>query len=160
MEENMNIKDVLNSENDRMVPFSDIGVPINPMPDFSDLYFRSMQNEYSLEDEYDKSDYFLGVNPNEEKQRDNNVIQTNANWWETSLQQLNGKGQAINEASGDVLNPTSELFEQISLKSPTEVDTEELPSNIGGATPRASNSASKSRGGSDLRTIGNPYGYA
>ena len=68
MEENMNIKDVLNSENDRMVPFSDIGVPINPMPDFSDLYFRSIQNEYSLEDEYDKSDYFLGVNQNEEKQ--------------------------------------------------------------------------------------------
>ena len=160
MEQNMNINDIANADNDRMISLSDISIPINPMPDFSDLYFRAMEDDYTLEEEYDTSDYFLGIQPSEQRERDNTIIKTNSNWWETSLHQLNGRGQQIDETGAIGRRNTTELYDSVSLKSPTEVDAEELPSKPGGTTPLATNSVSKFRGGSDLRTTGNPYGYA
>jgi hypothetical protein len=160
MEQNMNINDIANADNDRMISLSDISIPINPMPDFSDLYFRAIEDEYTLEDEYDTSDYFLGIQPSEQRERDNTIIKTNSNWWETSLHQLNGRGQQIDETGAIGRRNTTKLYDSVSLKSPTEVDAEELPSKPGGTTPLATNSVSKFRGGSDLRTTGNPYGYA
>ena len=160
MEENMNINDIANTDNDTMISFSDIGIPINPMPDFSDLYFRAIEDEYTLEDEYDTSDYFLGIQPSEQRERDNTIIKTNSNWWETSLHQLQGRGQQIDETGAIGRRNNRELYDSVSFKSPTEVDAEELPSKPGGTTPLASNAVFKSLGGSDLRTTGNPYGYA
>ena len=160
MEQNMNINDIANADNDRMISLSDISIPINPMPDFSDLYFRAIEDEYTLEDEYDTSDYFLGIQPSEQRERDNTIIKTNSNWWETSLHQLNGKGQQIDETGAISRRNNTTLYNDVSLNSPTEVDAEELPSKPGGTTPLASNAVFKSRGGLDLRTTGNPYGYA
>ena len=109
MEENMNINDIANTDNDTMISFSDIGIPINPMPDFSDLYFRAIEDEYTLEDEYDTSDYFLGIQPSEQRERDNTIIKTNSNWWETSLHQLQGRGQQIDETGAIGRRINSEL---------------------------------------------------
>ena len=160
MEENMDIKDIANADNDTMISFSDIGIPIDPMPDFSDLYFRAIQDEYTLEEEYDTSDYSLGIQPSEQRERDNSIIQTNSNYLETTLHQLKSQGQQIDETGRIGRRNTTKLYDSVSLNSPTEVDAEELPSKPGGTTPLASNAVSKSRGGSDLRTTGNPYGYA
>jgi len=69
-------------------------------------------------------------------------------------------GQPLSEYNDSTPVKDSELFDVDSLGFPSEVDTEELPTEPGGTTPRASNGVSNLRGSNDLRTRGNPYGYA
>lgn len=91
---------------------------------------------------------------------DKAVIDTNQTAQKIKIDQIAASGQKPSELGNEVTFRDQELFDTTSTGFPTEVDTEELPSDIGGATPRASIGVSKSRGGVDLRTTGNPYGYA
>jgi hypothetical protein len=70
------------------------------------------------------------------------------------------EGQSVSEKGRDISFRQADLFEKQSTGFPAEMDTEELPSNPGGATPRASTGVSNLRGSTDIRTKGNPYGYA
>ena len=70
------------------------------------------------------------------------------------------EGQSVSEMGRDIEYRQADLFEKQSTGFPAEMDTEELPSNPGGATPRASTGVSNLRGSTDIRTKGNPYGYA
>ena len=70
------------------------------------------------------------------------------------------EGQSVSEKGRDISFRQADLFEKQTTGFPSEMDTEELPSNPGGATPRASTGVSNLRGSTDIRTKGNPYGYA
>lgn len=70
------------------------------------------------------------------------------------------EGQSVSEMGRDIKFRQADLFEKQTTGFPSEMDTEELPSNPGGATPRASTGVSNLRGSTDIRTKGNPYGYA
>ncbi len=70
------------------------------------------------------------------------------------------EGQSVSEKGRDISFRQADLFEKQTTGFPSEIDTEELPSNPGGATPRASTGVSNLRGSTDIRTKGNPYGYA
>ena len=70
------------------------------------------------------------------------------------------EGQSVSEKGRDIKFRQADLFEKQTTGFPSEMDTEELPSNPGGATPRASTGVSNLRGSTDIRTKGNPYGYA
>ena len=70
------------------------------------------------------------------------------------------EGQSVSEKGRDISFRQADLFEKQTTGFPSEIDTEELPSNPGGATPRASMGVSNLRGTTDIRTKGNPYGYA
>jgi len=70
------------------------------------------------------------------------------------------EGQSVSEKGNDISFRQADLYETQTTGFPAEMDTEELPSNPGGATPRASTGVSNLRGSTDIRTKGNPYGYA
>jgi len=70
------------------------------------------------------------------------------------------EGQSVSEKGRDISFRQADLFEKQTTGFPSEIDTEELPSNPGGTTPRASTGVSNLRGSTDIRTKGNPYGYA
>ena len=91
---------------------------------------------------------------------DQAVINTNQTAQQIKIDMMSQTGQKPSELGNDIKFRDQKLFDTTSQGFPTELDTEELPQDIGGATPRASGGVSRSRGGTDLRTTGNPYGYA
>jgi len=150
MEENINISDAAGMlQIDDVVSFSEVvSDRENIIPEFSSL------SREAIEDMKD----FNNFQPSAAV--DKAVIDTNQTAQKIKIDQIAASGQKPSELGNDVTFRDQELFDTTSTGFPTEVDTEELPSDIGGATPRASTGVSKSRGGLDLRTTGNPYGYA
>ena len=150
MEENINIGDAARMlQMDDVVSFSEVvSDRENIIPDFSSLSREGIEDM----EEFNNFQPSAAV--------DKAVIDTNQTAQKIKIDQIAASGQKPSELGNEVTFRDQELFDTTSTGFPTEVDTEELPSDIGGATPRASSSVSKSRGGSDLRTTGNPYGYA
>ena len=150
MEENVNIRDAARMlQMDDVVSFSEVvSDRENIIPDFSSL------SREGIED----MEEFNNFQPSSAV--DKAVIDTNQTAQKIKIDQIAASGQKPSELGNEVTFRDQELFDTTSTGFPTEVDTEELPSDIGGATPRASIGVSKSRGGVDLRTTGNPYGYA
>ncbi len=89
---------------------------------------------------------------------ESSVISSNQAHQEIKVDMMGG--QPLSEYNDSTPVKDSDLFDVDSLGFPSEVDTEELPTEPGGTTPRASNGVSNLRGSNDLRTRGNPYGYA
>tara|TARA_R100001510_G_scaffold24236_1_gene21312 strand:- start:147 stop:623 length:477 start_codon:yes stop_codon:yes gene_type:complete len=89
---------------------------------------------------------------------DSSAISSNQAYQEIKTDMMGG--QPLSEYNESTPVKDSDLFDVDSLAFPTEVDTEELPTEPGGTTPLASNGVANSRGSTDLRTRGNPYGYA
>ena len=150
MEENINIGDAARMlQMDDVVSFSEVvSDRENIIPDFSSLSREAIEDM----EEFNNFQPSAAV--------DKAVIDTNQTAQKIKIDQIAASGQKPSELGNEVTFRDQELFDTTSTGFPTEVDTEELPSDIGGATPRASIGVSKSRGGGDLRTTGNPYGYA
>ena len=150
MEENINIGDAARMlQMDDVVSFSEVvSDRENIIPDFSSLSREAIEDM----EEFNNFQPSAAV--------DKAVIDTNQTAQKIKIDQIAASGQKPSELGNEVTFRDQELFDTTSTGFPTEVDTEELPSDIGGATPRASIGVSKSRGGVDLRTTGNPYGYA
>ncbi len=150
MEENINIGDAARMlQMDDVVSFSEVvSDRENIIPDFSSLSREGIEDM----EEFNNFQPSAAV--------DKAVIDTNQTAQKIKIDQIAASGQKPSELGNEVTFRDQELFDTTSTGFPTEVDTEELPSDIGGATPRASIGVSKSRGGVDLRTTGNPYGYA
>ena len=150
MEENINIRDAARMlQIDDVVSFSEVvSDRENIIPEFSSLSREAIED---MED-------FNNFQPSAAV--DKAVIDTNQTAQKIKIDQIAASGQKPSELGNDVTFRDQELFDTTSTGFPTEVDTEELPTDIGGTTPRASAGISKSSGGLDLRTTGNPYGYA
>ena len=153
MEKNENKEDVnikalsSNLDVDPIVSFSDIiSGKSTSLPAFSSL------SGEQLEDMAPFTDFQPSVS------LDMAVIQNNKT--NKELTSSVPEGQKPDALGKHLKDRQADLFETKTTGFPTEVDAEELPSKPGGTTPLASNAVFKSRGGLDLRTTGNPYGYA
>lgn len=148
--QNINIKDAASMlQMDVMTSLSEVmSDRMNIIPEFSSLSIEAIEE---MED-------FNNFQPSVVV--DKAVIDTNQAAQKIKIDQMSAVGQKPSELGNDVKFRDQELFDTTTQGFPTEMDTEELPPDIGGVTPRASRGVSKSRGGVDLRTTGNPYGYA
>ena len=141
------------------------GIEVDPIVNFTDLLndrentipnFSALSVE-AIEDMDQFKNFELAPSS---KEVDKAVIATNQAAQDTRISMMSYKGQPVSERGNDVPNRNAGLDNTI-MGSPAEMDTEELPANMGGATPRASSGKSNlRRGSSDIRTTGNPYGYA
>tara|TARA_R110001583_G_scaffold48520_4_gene151981 strand:- start:10 stop:471 length:462 start_codon:yes stop_codon:yes gene_type:complete len=148
--QNINIKDAASMlQMDAMTSFSEVvSDRKNTVPDFSSLSREGIEDM----EEFNNFQPSAAV--------DKAVIDTNQTAQKIKIDQMSAVGQKPSELGNDIKFREQELFDTTTQGFPTEMDTEELPPDIGGVTPRASRGVSKSRGGVDLRTTGNPYGYA
>ena len=146
-EKDVDIKNVASGLDVAEVPFSEmVSDRSTPLPSFSSLSAEALE----------ELEPFTNFQPSSAV--DMTVIENN----KTNKELISSipEGQSISEKVGDAKFRQSDLFEKQSAGFPSEMDTEELPSNPGGATPRASTGGSNLRGSTDIRTKGNPYGYA
>jgi len=153
MEKNENKEDVnikalsSNLDVDPIVSFSDIiSGKSTSLPAFSSL------SGEQLEDMAPFTDFQPSVS------LDMAVIQNNKT--NKELTSSVPEGQKPDALGKHLKDRQADLFETKTTGFPSEMDTEELPTNPGGATPRASKGVSNLRGSTDIRTKGNPYGYA
>ena len=147
-EEDVKIKDVATTlEMNEFVSFSETLSDRNtPLPAFSSLSEEAIQ----------ELEQFTDFQPSSAV--DMTVIENNKT--NKELTSSIPEGQSVSEMGRDIKYRQADLFEKQTTGFPAEMDTEELPSNPGGATPPASRGVSNLKGNVDIRTRGNPYGYA
>ena len=150
-----------NEEEDIDIKNLATGLDVSPTMKFSDLLndrqnvipdFSSLSNEAIAEMEQ-----FSDFQPS--KAVDKAVISTNQASQDIKISMMSSEGQPVSERGNDAPNRYAGLDNTL-MGTPAEMDTEELPADMGGATPRASKGISNLRGNVDIRTKGNPYGYA
>ena len=117
-----------------------------PLPDFSSLSTEALEDLAPFTDFQPSAAVDMAVIKNNKTNKE--------------LTSSIPEGQSVSEKGRDIKFRQADLFEKQTTGFPSEMDTEELPSNPGGATPRASTGVSNLRGSTDIRTKGNPYGYA
>ena len=117
-----------------------------PLPDFSSLSTEALEDLAPFTDFQPSAAVDMAVIKNNKTNKE--------------LTSSIPEGQSVSEKGRDISFRQADLFDKQTTGFPSEIDTEELPSNPGGATPRASTGVSNLRGSTDIRTKGNPYGYA
>jgi hypothetical protein len=146
-EKDVDIKDITSGLDVGEVSFSQMmSDRSTPLPVFSSLSAEALEDLAPFTDFQPSAAVDMAVIKNN---KTNNELTSNI-----------PEGQSVSEKGRDISFRQADLFEKQTTGFPSEMDTEELPSNPGGATPRASTGVSNLRGSTDIRTKGNPYGYA
>jgi hypothetical protein len=146
-EKDIDIKNVASGLNVGEIPFSQmISDRSAPLPEFSSLSAEALEDLAPFTEFQPSAAVDMAVIKNNKTNKE--------------LTSSIPEGQSVSEKGRDISFRQADLFEKQTTGFPSEIDTEELPSNPGGATPRASTGVSNLRGSTDIRTKGNPYGYA
>jgi len=146
-EKDVDIKNVSSGLNVAEIPFREmLSDRSTPLPSFSSLSAEALE----------ELEPFTNFQPSAAV--DMTVIENNKT--NRELTSSIPEGQSVSEKGNDISFRQADLYETQTTGFPAEMDTEELPSNPGGATPPASRGVSNLKGNVDIRTRGNPYGYA